>query len=131
MTVEPLTNAELAEKLRGLVEQRKEPVQLARADHPQALPVAIARANAIDRSIAEFVEAHRDQILAALDRGIERETYAEWQQKRGMLADTVDWAILEYDEYMKDDAYDAQAVLDRIIAKLRDQRAIAAMGEKT
>lgn len=51
-----------------------------------------------------------------------RETYASWQQKRGMLADKVDWAINEYDEFMKDDAYDAQRVLDRIIERLRDTR---------
>lgn len=52
----------------------------------------------------------------------EGDSYAAWQQKRGMLADKVDWAILEYDEYMKDDAYDAQRVLDRIIKGLRTLR---------
>lgn len=49
-------------------------------------------------------------------------SYAEWQQKRGMAMDTIDWAINEYDEYMKDDNYDAQGVLDRIIERLRDRR---------
>ena len=48
----------------------------------------------------------------------------DYQQRRGMLLDTFDWAILEYDEYMRDDAYDAQAVLDKIIARLRDVRSM-------
>lgn len=48
----------------------------------------------------------------------------EYQQRRGMLADTVDWAILEYDDYMKEDRYDAQAVLDKIISRLREIRDI-------
>lgn len=52
------------------------------------------------------------------------ETYAEWQQKRGLAIDTIAWAINEYDEFMKDDAYDAQRVLDRIAAKLRERRAL-------
>lgn len=71
--------------------------------------------------LAEEFARHR---LAALSA--RPESYAEWQQKRGMLSDAVDWAILEYDEFMKDDAYDAQRVLDRIIAKLRDRAMIAA-----
>lgn len=50
----------------------------------------------------------------------------DFHQRRGMLSDTVDWAVLEYDEFMKDDAYDAQAVLDRIIARLREVNAILA-----
>jgi len=54
------------------------------------------------------------------------DSYAAWQQKRGILADRVDWAILEYDEFMKDDAFDAQRVLDRIIDKLRETRAALA-----
>lgn len=50
----------------------------------------------------------------------------DFHQRRGMLSDTVDWAVLEYDEFMKDDAYDAQAVLDRIIARLREVNAALA-----
>lgn len=64
--------------------------------------------------------ALRDEVYRA--GGEKAERYAEWQQKRGMAMDTLDWAILEYDEYMKDDVYDAQAVLDRIIARLRERR---------
>ena len=52
----------------------------------------------------------------------ESDTYAAWQQKRGMLADKVDWAINEYDEFMKDDAFDSQRVLDRIVGGLRETR---------
>lgn len=52
----------------------------------------------------------------------EADAYTAWQQKRGMLADKVDWAIDEYDQFMLDDAYDAQRVLDRIIEGLRRTR---------
>ena len=67
--------------------------------------------------------------LAAMRPVVESRSYVEWQQKRGMLADKVDWAINEYDEFMKDDAYDAQAVLDRIIAGLRSTAALRQAGE--
>lgn len=50
------------------------------------------------------------------------ETYAEWQQRRGMAHDLINWAILEYDEFMLDDRYDTQTVLDKIIARLRQFR---------
>lgn len=50
------------------------------------------------------------------------ESYAEWQQKRGRLVDTVDWAIQKYDDYMVDDRYDAQQQLDEIIERLRQVR---------
>lgn len=53
------------------------------------------------------------------------ESYTDWQQKRGMLADAVDWAITEYDEYMKDDHYDAQGKLNQIIGRLRIVRSFA------
>lgn len=62
---------------------------------------------------------HRERMA-----GAEAETYASWQQKRGMLADKVDWAINEYNEFMKDDAYDSQRVLDRIIAGLRETQLV-------
>lgn len=60
--------------------------------------------------------------LALQALAMQPETYADWQQKRGLLADKVDWAINEYDEYMLDDDYEAQPVLDRIIKGLRQAR---------
>lgn len=59
----------------------------------------------------------------------DRDGYAAWQQRRGMLADKVDWAINEYDQFMLDDAYDAQRVLDRIIEGLRRTRDDLKAGE--
>lgn len=47
---------------------------------------------------------HREAAEKAAAKAMqEGDSYAAWQQKRGMLADKVDWAILEYDEYMKGD----------------------------
>lgn len=64
-TEKPMTT--LAERLRELLHRRKtEPTRLMRGDHPEALNVAVARAGAIDRSIAELVEEHADRLLAAL-----------------------------------------------------------------
>lgn len=54
----------------------------------------------------------------------------DYQQRRGMLADAVDWAIIEYDGYMMDDEYDAQKVLDRIINRLREVRDMLNEGKK-
>lgn len=51
-----------------------------------------------------------------------RETYAEWQQKRGRAADLIDWAINEFDGWMIDDHFDARAPLDRIIERFREYR---------
>jgi len=79
------------------------------------------------QAFARYREAAFEAGAKAMQEG---DSYAAWQQKRGMLADKVDWAILEYDEYMKDDAYDAQRVLDRIIKglrTLRDSLAITAL----
>lgn len=71
----------------------------------------------------------RDNMLAIIEQRAEierlraQDTYAAFQQRRGMLADKVDWAIEEYHQFMMDDAYDAQRVLDRIIDGLRETRA--------
>lgn len=84
-------------------------------------------ANAIrqgERDYYDEVQSALAAINALAPRLEKAESYAEWQQRRGFLPDTVDWAILEYDEFMKDDAYDAQAVLDRIIKRLREVREI-------
>jgi hypothetical protein len=51
-----------------------------------------------------------------------KETYAEWQQKRGRAADLIDWAVQEFDEWMGDDDYDTRGCLDRIIERLRQYR---------
>lgn len=51
----------------------------------------------------------------------------DFQQQRGMLADAVDWAINEYDSYMVNDDYDAQAVLDQIVSRLKEIRTITSL----
>ena len=81
--------------------------------------------------IRAYLETHVSDMIAELDRLTQADrsemgrenSYASWQQRRGMLADTVDWAILEYDQFMLDDAYDSQRVLDRIVERLRNTRA--------
>lgn len=49
-------------------------------------------------------------------------TYADFQQRRGRLPDLIEEALSIYDEFMKDDAYDAQRPLDQIADKLRRAR---------
>lgn len=70
----PAGVSELADELERLVARRSEPAKMMKMDHPQALPVAIATANEIDRSIAEKIEGDLPTILTALrsmDRGEE------------------------------------------------------------
>lgn len=57
------------------------------------------------------------------------ETYAEWQQKRGMAMDTIDWAIAEYDGFMLDDDYSPYGFLDRLFTRLKDKRAALSASE--
>lgn len=49
-------------------------------------------------------------------------TYADFQQRRGRLPDLIEEALSIYDEFMKDDAYDAQRPLDKIAETLRAAR---------
>ncbi len=50
------------------------------------------------------------------------ETYAAFQQRRGRLPDLIEEAIETYAEFMKDDDYNAQDCLDKIIDKLKTAR---------
>jgi hypothetical protein len=56
----------LVGELERLIEARKEPAALFKADHPRAFEVAMAASARVDRKLAEFVEVHREAILAAL-----------------------------------------------------------------
>lgn len=59
-----MTTQEQLRALAELLEKRKtEPSELMRQDHPQALAVAVSRANVIDRQIAEWVEEHLPALL--------------------------------------------------------------------
>ena len=49
-------------------------------------------------------------------------TYADFQQRRGRLPDLIEEALSIYDEFMMDDAYDAQRPLDKIAETLRAAR---------
>lgn len=49
-------------------------------------------------------------------------TYAAFQQRRGRLPDLIEEALTVYDEFMKDDAYDAQRPLDQMAEVLRGAR---------
>lgn len=51
--------------------------------------------------------------------------YSAWQQKRGMMADAIDAILLDFDEFMKDDNYDAWAKLHQYIDRLRELQALA------
>lgn len=78
---------------------------------------------ALLNAMVDFRRAGIARLTTPSTTGNEQDSYAAWQQKRGMLADKVDWAIGEYDGFMLDDAYDAQRVLDHIIDGLRTTRA--------
>ena len=47
---------------------------------------------------------------------------ADFQQRRGMALDVIDEALSTYREFMLDDDFDAQAVLDRIMARMTKRR---------
>lgn len=51
-----------------------------------------------------------------------KETYAQFQQRRGRLPDLIEEAIGIYDGFMKDDDYDSQRCLDRVVERLRSAR---------
>ena len=46
------------------------------------------------------------------------ESYATFQQRRGMLADAILAALHEYTEWCKDDDYNALSCLHRVVAHL-------------
>lgn len=89
--------SELADELERLVSARNEPARLMRADHPQALQVAVATSNRIDRSLAEFVESNLPAILTALRDSTDRDAAlsrleAEKRELVGQIAQFVaDW----------------------------------------
>lgn len=69
-----MSDADTAREMVGLVRdldalldrRKREPAALMRQDHPQALEVAVARSNAIDRAIAEKLEANWPAVRAEL-----------------------------------------------------------------
>lgn len=108
-----------SEEVRALAERAKYVVDISLVDDLASAAIELSAER--DRLAAELAEAAREK---------REETYAEWQQKRGMLFDKVDWAINEYDQFMLDDAYDAQRLLNRVIDGLRDARAFLARHEQ-
>jgi len=71
---------------------------------------------------AAAIDARFEEETLALSRDGERETFAQFQQRRGRLPDLIEGAISIYDGFMKDDDYDARRCLDRVIAKLESAR---------
>lgn len=71
----------------------------------------------VDRYKLAYEESYR---LGAEWRG-KAETYAEWQQQRGRHADIIQQAIDTYDEWMKDDDFDATTALRKIIERMRER----------
>lgn len=51
---------------------------------------------------------------------------ADFQQRRGAALDIIDEALEDYRCWMLDDDYDAQATLDRIMARMRERRDLIA-----
>jgi len=49
---------------------------------------------------------------------------AEFHQRRGMLADVILAALHEYDEWMRDDRYDYNVALNKVIAQLERARGV-------
>lgn len=101
-------------------------IDVATAIRAMPLPTTITKPDAARTADATAEgEPVSGAVLPTTDkeRVLREQTYAEWQQWRGMLASKVDWAIAEYDGFMLDDAYDAQRVLDHIIDGLRTTRA--------
>lgn len=112
-----VTLAELEPVLNGLVTEYKTLVER---------DVEIeTRLDGNDRPYFQYQISWPRGIMAAGEETAERESYAAWQQGRGILADAVDWAIEEYRCFMLDDSYDAQSKLDRIIERLREVRSFA------
>lgn len=78
------------------------------------------KANAA-RNLRNLLVESLPTILTALRSNAvqdEARSSAEFQQRRGMLGDSIAGALLEYREFMKDDDYDAHACLDRMVKHL-------------
>ena len=75
----------------------------------------------------EAFEAGWNAALSTSPAGQEVRSSAEFHQRRGMMADAILAALHEYDEWMKDDDYNAQGCLDRVVAQLHRVRDVAAL----
>ncbi|WP_420140183.1 hypothetical protein [Sphingomonas sp.] len=79
----------------------------------------------LDELIAAILFEVEDSLsIAALQfpTPTEAASSAAFQQRRGRLPDLIEGAIEIYDGFMKDDDYDTQRCLDRVIAKLKSAR---------
>lgn len=56
--------------------------------------------------------------------------YIEHQQQRGVAWDIIEEAINEFDGWMLDDDYDADAMLKKIIARMRERRNLYFAGQR-
>lgn len=76
-------------------------------------------ADRLARAALASLQDRRPKLVAELD---EPKSYADWQQRRGMAMDTIDWIIAEYDGFMQDDHYDPYGFMERLFTKLRTKR---------